>query len=113
MIDSIVANVELDETVGTETYEAPQQLGSISKAQGLALLTRLVTDDAFRARFERAPIAALSEIGVPMAQIVMLRDACITPRTLAAQDVLLATRQRLITDVDHSALAFVIPTLKY
>ena len=76
------------------------RFGSLTMAQGLALLTRLVTDDGFRARFEQAPIAVLQEIGVPMASIAALREACITPRQLTDKHEPLHARQRLEADID-------------
>jgi len=111
MIDATVSHVGMSEILDNEPCTPPP--GSLSKEQGLALLTRLVTDDAFRTLFEQRPISALLEIGVPMALIATLRDTCITPRKLAEEDTLLATRHRLATDMDYSALAFLLPTLKY
>lgn len=92
-------------------YQAPQ-LGRLSKAQGMLLLTRLIEDQAFRARFERAPGAALQELGVPALQIGTLRTACLMPRTLASGAELARARQRLKEDLDQSALVMAPPNLK-
>jgi putative modified peptide len=94
-----------------ERYE-PSNAGSLSKAQGLQLLTRLVQDDGFRARFESAPAAAFAEIGISEAQMSSLKEACLQPRSLAPRHVLEVSLQWLAADVDTSTLALMIPTLK-
>ena len=113
MTDSILLHDSLDALDSSEHrfFEVPK-IGSLSKVQGIALLTRLVEDVLFRTRFEQSPADALAELGVPALQIATLRPACLSPRPLAHNDVLKATQQRLSADLDSSVLSFVIPTLK-
>ena len=85
---------------------------ALTKEQGLALLTKLATDDGFRARFEQKPAHALSEIGIPAQQIVALPAACLCSRKLASKQDMDAAKQRLAADLDTSVLAFIVPTAK-
>ena len=85
---------------------------SLTKDQGLALLTKLATDAGFRARFESKPAHTLSEIGIPAQQIVELPAACLCPRKLASMDEMEASRKRLAADLDTSMLALIVPTAK-
>lgn len=85
---------------------------ALTKDQGLALLTKLATDDGYRARFESKPAQALAEIGVPPALIVGLPSPCLIPRTLASKQEMAAARQRLAGDIDTSALALTVPSIK-
>ena len=85
---------------------------ALTKEQGLALLTKLATDDGFRARFEQKPAHALSEIGIPAQQIVELPAACLCSRKLASKDDMEVSRKRLAADVDTSMLALIVPTAK-
>ena len=113
MTDSLVANtsVELDEAALHSSREAARS-ASLSKAQGLELLTRLIGDGAFRARFEAAPAQAFAEIGVTAEQMSRMKESCLTARVLAPAHVLESARQRLQTDIDTSMLALSIPTAK-
>jgi putative modified peptide len=85
---------------------------SLTKQQGLALLSKLAADDAFRARFEQKPAHALSEAGIPAQQVVELPPACLCPRKLASKQEMEAARQKLAADVDTSMLALIVPTAK-
>jgi len=76
-------------------------------------LTRLIEDEAFRARFEQAPAAAFVEIGVSPHTIANMKETCLTARRLASAEVLRASRERLAADVDTSLLMQIIPTAKY
>ena len=50
---------------------------TLTKAQGIALLKELTSNDAFRQRFTEKPAAALLELGVPAETIVNLDPACL------------------------------------
>jgi len=93
-------------------FEAPKT-GSLTKAQGLKLLGRLAEDEAFRRHFESAPARALADIGVSPLQIATLRAECLKPRILASKEELQVARQRLLGDIDASALIFLIPFPKF
>ena len=58
---------------------------ALTKQQGLALLSKLASDDGYRARFEQKPAHALSELGIPAQTIVELPAACLCPRKLASK----------------------------
>jgi putative modified peptide len=113
MTDAILTR-DFSETAESGTSEnfSTAKAGTLSKVQGMALLSRLVNDEQFRARFEQAPAAAFAEIGIPAEQISTLKDICLAPRSLASRQVLEASRQRLAAEVDTSVLALMIPTLK-
>ena len=89
------------------------RVGSLSKVQGLLLLDKLLQDEAFHALFERSPKAALTELGIPMQQILSLREECGLPRVLASKQQLQIARQRLAADIDASTLIFNIPAAKF
>jgi putative modified peptide len=87
--------------------------GTLTKAQGITLLSKLVDDSAFKMRFEQAPAQALAEIGIPAEQIATLRVACVIPRMLASVDTLKATLRRLTDDIDTSVLNMIVPGVKF
>ncbi len=100
----------VDPSIGG-TFSAPSHT-ALSKQQGLALLAKLASDDAFRTRFEINPAQALAELGVHQEVILGLRPSCVVPRRLASKDVMELSRQRLVTELDSSALTFQIPSVK-
>ena len=85
---------------------------ALTKEQGLALLTKLAKDDAFRARFEAKPAHALFELGVPADLIVCLPAPCLCSRKLASKDEMEAAKKQLVAELDTSMLALVVPTAK-
>ena len=112
MTDALRAHIEANETnCCADSYET-SSTGILTKAQGLALLTRLIEDDAFRTRFEQAPATAFAEIGVSPETIANMKEACLTARRLAPAEVLRASRERLAADLDTSLLVLLIPTAK-
>jgi putative modified peptide len=86
--------------------------GSLTKAQGLALLARLVRDEGFRGKFEQRPSSALLELGIPAEQIATLRPACLAQRRLAPAAELEVARRKLELDLETQTLIFVVPNAK-
>lgn len=85
---------------------------ALTKEQGLALLSKLATDDKFRARFETKPAHALFELGVPADVIVQLPAKCLCERTLASKQEMEEARKRLAAEQDMSTLIFIVPGAK-
>ena len=112
MTDSMMLQDYSDIVDGAD-YETFAAYGTLTKTQGVALLSRLVGDSSYKMRFEQAPARALAEIGVPAEQIATLRVACLSPRILASAETLQATLQRLKDDIDRSALVFTVPGAKF
>jgi len=86
---------------------------SLTKEQGLALLTRLAQDDAFRTHFEQKPAEALHKAGIPADVIVGLSSRCLCPRKLGSKQAMEEARARLAGNIDTSALHFVVPDAKF
>lgn len=85
---------------------------SLSKEQGLKLVQKLARDDAFRARFEEKPAAALVELGVAADTVVNLPTLCLVPRKLAEKSAFEAASQGLDDATLNACLNFQAPTLK-
>ena len=111
MIDAMMSETDSAQQLDSNFAIAEPQ--SLTIAQGLALLTRLIEDDAFRARFESAPAASFAEIGVCPETIAGLKAACLAPRKLAPSAVLESARQRLADDLDMSTLVLSIPSAMF
>lgn len=85
---------------------------SLPQEAGLSLLKRLASDDAFRARFEKNPQAALEEVGVPQGVIGELKSACLAPRALADKGVFEALVASAAGDPFTAAMGMVVPTIQ-
>jgi putative modified peptide len=85
---------------------------ALTKEQGLALLTKLATDDAFRAHYEHKPAHALFDLGVPADVIARLPGRCLCQRKLGSKQAMQEARTRLAADTDTSLLIFVVPDAK-
>ena len=85
---------------------------ALTKEQGLALLSKLATDDKFRARFEAKPAHALFELGIPADVIVQLPAKCLCERKIASKQEMETSKERLASDLDTSTLALIIPSVK-
>ena len=85
---------------------------ALSKEHGLALLTKLAHDDAFRAHFERKPAEALLKLGVPAELICCLPAKCLCPGTLAPKSEMESARHQLSADISNQFLVFFIPSPK-
>lgn len=84
----------------------------LPKQQELQVLSKLSSDDAFRARFEQDPTAALKEAGVDDATLKQFDPATLQPGTLADKASIAATHAKLrdANVSDHSCL--IIPMLR-
>jgi putative modified peptide len=85
---------------------------NLKKEHGLALLTKLAQDDAFRAHYEQKPAEALLQLGVPADLICGLPARCLCPRKAAPKADMEHARKQLAGDLDTSTLALMIPTPK-
>lgn len=115
MTDSMMLQGSSDIVDGAnfETFCVTPTYGTLTKAQGIALLSKLVEDSAYKTRFEHAPALALAEIGIPASQIATLRIACVIPRILASVETLKTTLRRLTDDIDASVLGMIVPGAKF
>lgn len=86
---------------------------TLTKEHGLALLTKLAQDDAFRAHFEAKPAEALLNLGVPAETICRLPARCLCPRKVAPKTDMEHARKQLTGDIDTSVLLQTIPTPKF
>lgn len=85
----------------------------LTKAQGIALLRELATNDAFRTRFEEKPAAALVELGIPAHTVVNLPAACQVPRKIADAKSMLAALDELEKDVSDACLTMSPPKVSF
>lgn len=85
---------------------------SLPQEAGLSLLKRLASDDAYRARFEKNPQAALEEVGVPQGVIAELKSACLAPRALADKGVFEALAKDVAAEQFKDAMLMIVPTIK-
>lgn len=85
---------------------------TLSTDQGITLLRKLSTDDAFRELFETKPAKALHEAGIPPDTIVNLSAACLCPGKLASKAELAQVLERLDEQTFASALKMIIPSIK-
>ena len=95
----------------SEIFTSPKA-GRLTKEQGIKLLTRLVSDEAFRQRFESAPANALLEIGVTQETIETLASRCFLPRQLASNEVLQETLNELRNGETSASLSMVVPHVR-
>lgn len=84
---------------------------TLTRDQGVALLRKLSTDDAFRELFESKPAKALHEAGIPSDTIVNLNAACLCPGKLASKEALAQVLEQLDEQTFASALKMIIPSI--
>jgi putative modified peptide len=84
----------------------------LSREHSLALLQKLATDDAYRARYEEKPAAALAELGVPHETIVNLKASCLTVSTLAEKDHFQSAHTQLLNASANTCLQMIVPSAK-
>ena len=72
---------------------------SLPTEQGVVLIKRLATDDAFRARFEKDPTSAMVEAGVDPGVCQRLKRSCCEAQTLAPKE----DYARLLDDIGGTA----------
>ncbi len=85
---------------------------ALTKEQGLALLTKLASDDAFRKSFEEKPAEALFRMGIPAELIVCLPESCLCRRKLASKEEMEEAKRQLAANLDSGVLNFVVPDAK-
>lgn len=87
----------------------------LPKDQELKLLQQLSTDDAFRARFEADPGAALKELGVSAQDVANLAPNGFAPCQLADKKTIAGSYQQLLDTgmTDHVCLIFPALRLNY
>lgn len=85
---------------------------TLAKDQGMTLLRKLSTDDAFRELFEAKPAKALHDAGIPSETIVDLSADCLCPRKLASKEQLSQILEKLEEETFASALKMMIPTIR-
>jgi putative modified peptide len=89
---------------GIQTADA-----SLTKEQGLLLLSKLAEDDAFRCFYEQKPAEALLRLGIPAQLVCCLPATCLVPRKLGEREAMEDARKQLAADVNTSPLQFIIP----
>ncbi len=73
---------------------------TLTQAQAIDLLTRLATNDDFRARFAAKPAKALLDIGLTALEIIDLDPCCLKPVTLLGKPVY----QDIVDQLDQAAI---------
>ncbi len=85
---------------------------TLTQAQAIDLLTRLATNDDFRARFAVKPAKALLDIGLTAEEIIDLDPCCLKPVALLGKPFY----QTAVNTLDQVALTatmtMVIPQLR-
>ena len=81
----------------------------LSREHSLALLQKLATDDAYRARYEEKPAAALAELGVPHETIVNLKASCLASLTLADKSHFVNAHRQLTSASAENCLLMIAP----
>lgn len=81
----------------------------ISKQQMLRLLTKLATEDVFRARYERDPKAAMIECGFDATELESYPSELLAPNKLGSKEMFEAARIRVQTDIVEHCECMIIP----
>jgi putative modified peptide len=104
--------IALTESFGNfQSSERPTKY-VLSKAEAIALLERLSTDDAFRARYAARPAEILLEVGVS-AETVAGLDDCLRPaHALAEKSVFGIALEQLRRDTVEMAVCLHPPTIR-
>jgi putative modified peptide len=84
----------------------------LSREHSLALLQKLATDDAYRARYEEKPAAALAELGVPHETIINLKASCLASTTLADKGHFQTAHGQLTAAAADQCVGMIIPSVK-
>ena len=84
----------------------------LSREHSLALLQKLATDDAYRARYQEKPAAALAELGVPLEIIVNLKASCLASVTLSEKSHFVSAHRDLSSATAESCLQMASPNSK-
>ena len=84
---------------------------ALTKDQGIALLTRLASDEGFRGRYEKSPGAALAEI-VPPATLAQVSAESLKPVKLADKAAFGEALKHLRNDAADVCLCQQPPTIR-
>ncbi len=84
----------------------------LPKEHELKLLEKLSSDDDFRARFEKSPTAALSELGVSGAAIASLDPASLKPGKLADKAAIAAAHKQLASANTTAHASMIVPFMR-
>ncbi|WP_449468074.1 NHLP-related RiPP peptide [Stenotrophomonas humi] len=79
----------------------PAEKKPLAPSEAIKLLDLLISDDAFRAQFQKAPSEALARINPEVAEAC--RDCCM-PGPLASVESMLQAREHLIRQVAEQAM---------
>lgn len=74
---------------------------SLPTEQGVALITRLATDDGFRDRFQNDPVSAMAEVGIDPGVCASLKQSCCEAGEVAPKEAYAA----LLEDIGGAAFA--------
>ena len=85
---------------------------ALTKEHGLALLTKLAHDDAFRGHFEQKPAEAMLQLGIPAETICRLPAKCLCPRKVASKVEMENGRKQLAEERETAFLVLSIPSPK-
>lgn len=85
----------------------------LSNEQGLALLKRLATDDAFRSAYSADPKSALASLGVDQATIDQLDEKCLAPVELADKTAFAALLANTEAKNMTAAMAMDVPRVSF
>ena len=84
----------------------------VTRAQMLSLLSKLATDDTYRAQFAANPAQMLEKEGVPAAQVKALVEEYMRPGKLADKNLFHETHQRLNTQQSQDCMCMVVPNFR-
>ncbi len=85
---------------------------SLPTEQGMVLIKRLATDDAFRARFEKDPASAMIEAGVDPGVCERLKRSCCEAKPLAPKDDYAALLDDISGTAFMAAMEFKTPQIR-
>jgi putative modified peptide len=85
---------------------------SLNQEQGLELVNRLASDDAFRELFERDPAKALAQVGVPKSTLDALSPECFGARRLAPKSEFEALAKDVGSQAFIAAMTMRQPNIK-
>ena len=85
---------------------------ALTNEQIAQILSELLTNPGFRARYEDKPAAALLEIGVPAATIANLPAACLLPQKNIDNKKLAAAQKQVAAKTFSASASMAIPNIR-
>jgi putative modified peptide len=85
---------------------------SLPTEQGVVLIKRLATDDAFRARFEKDPATAMAEAGVDPDVCERLKRSCCEAKPLAPKEAYASLLEDIGGTAFMAAMEFQTPQIR-